>query len=543
MPVAKIASPRSGPPAPETETVPLGKSGHSGRLILALDRLPVTLGRSGGGDDWTVLPMSGGMINALSPVVRARGGVWVGWCGVPEEELGHWHDRKQKLEQELDDASSADDSPDDASDDHTRRKSLSLQPIELSANQVRAWYSGYANQVVWPVFHGLEEQSRTEPTFWPNYQEVNEKFAATLEAIHRPGDLIWIHDYQLLLVGEELKRRGVSRGVAFFQHIPFPPPELFFRLPQAERVLSALCDHDLIGFQTDRHVANFLACLRRLDPTLGGGPREPSHHVSHPVEAVIDGRPRRFEIGAFPVGVDYYELFAASREEAVELRADELRRRLGNGRKVLLGIDRLDYTKGIRHKLRAFGTLLERNPDLRGKVVLLQVINPSREVVPAYAELKREIETLVGEINGAHAAPGWIPIQYHYHPLDRTELLAHYRAADTALVTPLEDGMNLVAKEYCAASSDDGTLVLSRFAGAASQLADGALLVNPWDEEGLADAMHRALELDGDERRERMERLRAAVRNEDIYHWAGGFLKAAQATMPLGGRGEQPHLA
>ena len=405
---------------------------------------------------------------------------------------------------------------------------------------MRSWYLGYANQVVWPVFHGLEEQSRTEPTFWPAYQEVNRKFAAALEAIHRPGDLIWIHDYQLLLVGEELEKRGITSGVAFFQHIPFPPPELFFRLPQAERVLSALCDHDLIGFQTDRHVANFLACLRRLDPELGGGPREPSHHVSHPVEAVIDGRPRRFEIGAFPVGVDYYDLFSAAREAAVEQRAGELRRRLGTGRKVLLGVDRLDYTKGIRHKLRAFGTLLERHPEWRQKVVLLQVINPSREVVPVYAELKREIETLVGEINGAHAAPGWIPIQYHYHPLDRTELLAHYRAADTALVTPLEDGMNLVAKEYCAAGADDGALVLSRFAGAATQLADGALLVNPWDEEGLAAAIQRSLELDADERHERMERLRAAVRNEDIYHWAGSFLKAAQATMPLGGRASAP---
>ena len=537
MPVAKIATPLSDGPVPEADVVPLGESARSGRLILALDRLPVTLGRSGGGDDWTVLPMSGGMINALSPVLRARGGVWVGWCGVPEEELGHWHDRETKLQQELDRGAER------HGEDAARRRSISLQPIELSAQEVRAWYSGYANQVVWPVFHGLEEQSRTEPTFWPTYQEVNQKFAAVLDEIHRPGDLIWIHDYQLLLVGQELKKRGVDRGTAFFQHIPFPPPELFFRLPQAERVLSALCDHDLIGFQTDRHVANFLACLRRLDPALGGGPKEPNHHVSHPVEAMIDERPRRFEIGAFPVGVDYYDLFGAAREAAVEQRAGELRRRLGTGRKVLLGVDRLDYTKGIRHKLRAFGTLLDRHPEWRQKVVLLQVINPSREVVPAYAELKREIETLVGEINGAHAAPGWIPIQYHYHPLDRTELLAHYRAADTALITPLEDGMNLVAKEYCAAGADDGALVLSRFAGAATQLSDGALLVNPWDEEGLAEAIQRSLDLGVDERHDRMERLRAAVRNEDIYHWAGSFLKAAQATMPLGGRGERPHLA
>jgi len=520
MPAAKPLPRPSDAPAPQAVPAPLRRAHRSGRLILALDRLPVTLGRSGGGDDWTVLPMSGGMINAVSPVLRARGGVWLGWCGVPEEELGHHCAR-------------------DLSDAET--KSFALQPIGLSAKEVRAWYLGYANQVVWPVFHGLEEQSRTEPTFWPMYQQVNAKFAAALDAIHQPGDTIWIHDYQLLLVGEELRRRGISRGVAFFQHIPFPPPELFFRLPQAERVLSALCDHDLIGFQTDRHVANFLACLRRLDPALGGASREPVHHVSHAVEAVVDGRPRRFEIGAFPVGIDYYELFAAARDEAVEQRATELRRRLGSGRKILVGVDRLDYTKGIRHKLRAFGTLLEHHPEWREKVVLLQVVNPSREMVPAYAELKREIETLVGEINGAHAGPGWIPIQYHYHPLDRTELLAHYRAADAALVTPLEDGMNLVAKEYCAAGTAEGALVLSRFAGAATQLSDGALLVNPWDEEGLAEAIHRALGLDDAERRERMERLRSAVRNEDIYFWAGSFLKAAQATVGRGGdRAEQP---
>ncbi len=522
MPVAKIDRSHPGTSLPEPATAPLGETLDSGRLILALDRLPVTLGRSGGGDDWTVLPMSGGMINALTPVLRARGGVWLGWCGVPQEELaahcGH-------------DLSHADD------------QGFAIEPVELCAKEVGSWYTGYANQVIWPVFHGLEEQSRTEPTFWPMYQQVNGKFADSLAAIHRPGDLIWIHDYQLLLVGEELRKRGISQGVAFFLHIPFPPPELFFRLPQAERVLSALCDHNLIGFQTERHVANFLACLRRLDPALGGGPHGPSHRLSHPVEAVVDGRPRRFEIGAFPVGVDYYDLFAAAREPAVEQRASELRRRLGTGRKVLLGIDRLDYTKGIRHKLRAFGTLLERHPEWRGKVVLLQVINPSREVVPSYAELKGEIETLVGEINGAYASPGWIPIQYHYHPLDRTELLAHYRAADTALVTPLEDGMNLVAKEYCAAGADDGALVLSRFAGVATQLPDGALLTNPWDEEGLAETIHRALELDADERHERMERLRAAVRNEDIYHWAGSFLKAALATVPREGQGERPHQA
>jgi trehalose 6-phosphate synthase len=486
-------------------------------LILALDRLPVTLGRNndgsrgrGGGDDWTVLPMSGGMVNALTPVLRARGGVWVGWCGVPLEEL------------------------DSDSGEGLRRAGASepyaLRPIDLTAKEVRSWYIGYANQVLWPVFHGLEEQSRTEPSFWPLYQEVNQKFARELAALHRPGDVFWIHDYQLLLVGEELRKLGIDRGISLFLHIPFPPPELFFRLPQAERILSALCDHDLIGFQAERHVANFLACLRRLDPKLRHGPPAPTYQTSHPVEAEIDGRPRRFDLGAFPIGVDYYELSAAAEEKTVERRVAELRRKLGDKR-LLLGIDRLDYTKGIRHKLRAFGTLLERHPEWRGKVVLFQAINPCRESVPAYATLKAEIETLVGEINGVHASPGWAPIHYHYRPMDKTELLAHYRAADAAVVTPLEDGMNLVAKEYCATGSDEGVLILSRFAGAAAQLADGALLVNPWDEEALAETLQRALTLDAEERRSRMDRLRAAVRNEDIYHWAGSFLKAAQATV------------
>jgi len=513
---------RHSAPDPTSDLDPLDPVGRpatpeetprAGRLVLALDRLPVTLGRNGGGDDWTVLPMSGGMINALTPVLRARGGLWVGWSGVPQEELGHGC-RKDLTE--------------------ANRECFDLRPIELSASEVRSWYTGYANQVLWPVFHGLEEQSRTEPTFWPKYQEVNRAFAHELATLHRPGDILWIHDYQLLLVGEELRRQGIDRGVTFFLHVPFPPPELFFRLPQAERLLSALCDHDLIGLQTERHVANFLACLRRLDPKLGHHGGEPvPHHVSHPVDTEIGGRRRRFQIGAFPIGVDYYELREASRAEAIDLRAAELERRLG-GARILLGVDRLDYTKGIRHKLRAFGTLLERHPEWQGKVVLLQVINPSRETVPAYAALKREIETIVGEINGTHARPGWIPIQYRYRPLDRTDLLAHYRAADVAVVTPLEDGMNLVAKEYCATGDDAGALVLSRFAGAATQLADGALLVNPWDEEGLAEAMHRALTLDSDERSYRMEHLRSAVRNEDIYHWAGTFLKAAQGTLAPG---------
>jgi len=476
---------------------------RSARLLVASHELPVSLERHDAGAPWGARATGGGLVRGLRPVLRSRGGVWVGWTGVCPEQ-----------------ASPPAEIP-------GGEAGYSLRGVALTAAEIRDYDVGFSNQVLWPVFHGLPDHSLIEPDYWPAYQRVNRKFAEELAAVHRDGDLVWVHDHHLLLVGRELASLGVSRGVSFFLHTPFPPPELFFRIPWAEAILDSLADYDLVGFQTHRHVANFLACLRRLDPSPEIGSGHPTT-----IHARLGERPRTFRVGAFPIGVDFYALSAAAGGEEVTEAVAALRSRLG-GRKLLLGVDRLDYTKGVRHKLKAFAALLERHPEWERKVQLLQVVVPSREGIPAYDQLKLDIEGLVGEINGRFSRPGWIPIQYRYRSLDPTELLVHYRLADAAVVSPLEDGMNVVAKEYCAANVDgEGVLVLSRFAGAAAQLGDGAVLVNPWDEVGFAETLQRALTLDEEERRQRMDRLRATVRNEDIYHWAGSFLKAAMATLP-----------
>lgn len=487
-----------------SETRPVtDPSARPPRLLVASHELPVALERPGKSGPWDIRATGGGLVSGVRPVLRSRGGVWVGWPGVCRE-----------------DGPPAVETPGDGG-------SYSLRSVSLSAADIREYDVGFSNQVLWPLFHGLPDQSLIEPEYWPAYVEANRKYATELAAAHRDGDMVWVHDYHLLLVGRELDKLGITRGASFFLHTPFPPPELFFRIPWAEEILDALADYDLVGFQTHRHVANFLACLRRLDPN-------PELGTGHPVTvaARLGGRRRTFRVGAFPIGVDFYQLATAAAEETVSARAEAIRARSG-GRRLLLGVDRLDYTKGVRHKLKAFAALLERHPEWERKVQLLQVVVPSREGIPAYDELKVEIERLVGEINGRFSRPGWIPVQYRYRSLDLEELLTHYRIADAAVVTPLEDGMNLVAKEFCAANVDGaGVLVLSRFAGAAAQLGDGAVLVNPWDEVGFAETLHRALHLDAEERRQRMDRLRATVRNEDIYHWAGSFLKAAHAALP-----------
>ena len=492
-------------PLPELTHARPGRSEPHGRILVASHDLPISLARTGPGAPWTVRPTDGGLVRAVEPVLEARGGVWLGWPGVTREEGAPEGDL------ELPDAGLP----------------YRLRAIGLDTEELRGYDAGFAAQVLWPIFHGLPDHTLIDPEAREAYVRVNRRFASEIASIHREGDQVWVHDHHLLEVGRELREHGITKGLSFFLHTPFPPPELFFRIPWAERILDALLDYDLLGFQTARHVANFLACLRRLDP-------DPELGAGHPVTigTTIGGRRRRFRVGAFPTGVDFYTIAREAASPEVEQALAEQLERV-NGHRILLGVDRLDYTKGVRHKLKAFGALLERHPEWRRKVTLLQVVVPSRESIPAYDALKVEIERLVGEINGRFGVPGWVPVQYRYRCLSRTELISHYRLADTAVVTPLEDGMNLVAKEFCAADLEESrALVLSRFAGAAAQLEDGAVLVNPWDEIGFAESLHRTLCLGDEERRQRMERLRATVRNEDAYHWAASYLSAALASVP-----------
>lgn len=470
------------------------------RLVVVSNRLPVVLSREAG--DWQVEPGGGGLVAAMTPVLRQRGGTWIGWPGMVEEELGSHESELQGL---LDSA--------------MRGSGYAVKPVMLTAEERDYFYYGFSNEVVWPLFHDFPAHCNFDPDYWQTYQHVNHKYAVVISRNVGPDDFLWVHDYHLMGVARELREMGATPRVGFFLHTPFPPPDIYFKLPWRSQILRGLLEYDLIGLQTPRDVRNFLQCARALADGIEVTGEPPIRTVRY--------QGREVRIGAFPISIDFdkYAREAASREveeKAAYLREDLLEREL------ILGVDRLDYTKGIPHRLAAFSNALERYPDLHNRVTLVQVVVPSREDIPEYHELKTEIERLVGEINGQFTRPGWVPIHYMYRSLEFTELLAYYRAADVALITPLKDGMNLVAKEFCAASiEEEGVLVLSEFAGAAAQLKHGALLVNPYDVEGVADTIYRIFKMLKEERRTRMRALRETIREYDIFRWVDSFLRAA----------------
>ena len=473
--------------------------GKRHRLIVVSNRLPYVFHRDNGG--WRIEPGSGGLVSALLPVLRNRGGTWIGWTGAP--------DRCDALEAILAETSA--------------EAGYTLQPVHLDAQQVHDFYHGFSNEIVWPLFHDLQSLCNFEPRYWRAYCDVNRAFARVIMDNCAEQDFVWVHDYHLMNVAADLRKMGFTARIGFFLHIPFPPLDLFVKLPWCGRLIRALLEYDLVGFQTARDRRNFVQCVKALasDAQIYG--------KGQVVTAVIGAREVR--IGSFPIGIDYNAFLRHSATPQVAAKSQELHALLPK-RRLVLGIDRLDYTKGIPHRLNAFHDLLSRHPNLREKISLIQVVVPSRVDISDYNELKTTIEQMVGRINGEFVRPGgWVPIWYVYGSLTRTDLLAYYRAADIALVTPLKDGMNLVAKEYCASSiEEDCVLILSEFAGAAEQLGRGALLVNPYDIEGVADALLHAYEMDAAERRGRMRSMRRSIRKYDVFWWVDSFLDAAFAT-------------
>jgi alpha,alpha-trehalose-phosphate synthase [UDP-forming] len=467
------------------------------RLIVVSNRLPFAFQR---GDDgrWHAAQTGGGLVTALLPVLRHRGGVWIGWTGTSGED--------PELAASLEAVG--------------RGAGYTLKSVPLTAEEVHDFYYGFSNEIVWPLFHDFPSLCNFEPAYWRAYAEVNRRFAEAVQTVAVPSDFIWVHDYHLMNVAAELRRLNVSSRIGFFLHIPFPPLDLFLKLPWRMELLKALLQFDLIGFQTVRDRRNFVDCLRALvkDTDIEGRGQV----------LLASALGRMVRIGSFPISIDYNAFMRQAATVEVADRARELHRLLPN-RKLILGVDRLDYTKGIPLRLRAFHTLLARNPELLERVSFIQVVVPSREDIPEYRDLKTEIERLVGNINGAFVRPGgWVPVWYVYRSLARVDLLAYYRAADIALITPFKDGMNLVAKEYCACSiEEDCALILSEFAGAAAQLAKGALLVNPYDVEGVAEAIRRAYHMDKRERQARMRQMRRSIREYDVFWWVDSFLRAA----------------
>jgi trehalose 6-phosphate synthase len=468
-------------------------------LVVVSNRLPFAVSRDEHGQ-WAVEPGSGGLVTALRPVLRNRGGRWIGWSGATREDL-----------------------PDSAAlfEDSQRRFGYELVPVPLSASERDGFYAGFSNEIVWPLFHDLVPLANFVPAYWAAYEAVNEKFAEAIARCAGPDDFVWVHDYHLMRVATALAARGAACRAAFFLHIPFPPLDVFLKLPWRFEVLRSLLDYDLIGFQTVRDRRNFVQCVRLL--------LSEAHVTGRGAVWSMTAGGRELRIGSFPISIDVADF--ERRAQATEVAAKTADIRASEpGRKVVLGVDRLDYTKGLPQKLEAFRTLLRRRPEMQGRVTLFQVVIPSREDIPRYQEHKTTVDRLVGEINGEFTRGSWAPIHYVHRSLDGPRLPAYYRAADVALVTPLKDGMNLVSKEYCATRTDgDGVLVLSEFAGAAAELQRGALLVNPYDVEGVADALYAALTMPEAERRARMRKLRRAVREHDIYHWLDTFLRAAAA--------------
>ncbi len=469
------------------------------RLTVVSNRLAIVLDREADGQ-WAITPASGGLVTALGPVLRDRGGQWIGWLGSTVGDMD-----AMTLERLLERGS--------------QQTGYTLKPVTLTEEEIRNYYFGFSNEILWPLFHDLPSRCNFNPAYWKVYEAVNTKFArAVADHTDEKDDYVWIHDYQLILVAARLKAMGVRRATGFFLHIPFPPLDGFVRLPWRFQILEALLQYDLIGFQTVRDRRNFMDCVRMLMPA--------SRVIGHGLVVRCLTAGREILVGTFPISIDFKQFADRAASSEVREQAWIIHANLPE-RQLILGIDRLDYTKGIPLRLQAFANALERYPELRKQLTLIQVVVPSREDVPEYESLKREIQRLVGEINGRFTEVGWTPIHYIYRSLSLVELLAYYRTCEIALVTPLKDGMNLVAKEFCACSvENNGVLILSEFAGAAAQLHTGALLVNPFDIEGVADAIHQAWAMDVPSRNIRMEKMRRSIQRYNIFHWVNAFLCA-----------------
>jgi trehalose 6-phosphate synthase len=459
-----------------------------GEFVVVANRLPVDrVTDSGGGTAWRRSP--GGLVTAIAPVLQRREGVWLGWHGAPDEQLEPFTD-----------------------------DGMSLVPVPLSARDVELYYEGFSNATLWPLYHDVVARPVYERSYWEAYVKVNERFAAAAAAASAPGAVVWVQDYQLQLVPVMLRRLRPDLRIGFFLHIPFPPYELFQQLPWRRQILDGLLGADLVGFQHPGAAGNFVRLCRRLCDLRAQSGR---------VQA-SDGRIVRAR--AFPISVDVEQLAALVARPETRRRAREIRADLGDPGRLLLGVDRLDYTKGIWQRLQAFGELFEDQEIKPNEAVFVQIATPSRERVEQYRLLRDEIEQQVGRLNGMYAELGAPVVHYLHTSYSREELAALYLAADVMVVTPLRDGMNLVAKEYVACREDHtGALVLSEFAGAADELRR-AFLVNPYDIDGLKSALLAAMRCPPGDQHRRMRALRRRVLEHDVDMWAKEFLAALETT-------------
>ena len=459
------------------------------RFLVVSNRLPYQLDVQGERVDFK--RGVGGMVTALDPILHATGGTWIGWSGNYEP---------------LPETVRIDERGDDG-------KRYHLRPVQLNREEIERYYLGYSNKALWPLFHYFQEHCEFDHEQWAMYEQVNRRFAEVIVQEYREGDLIWIHDYHLMLLPRMIRELLPQARIAFFLHIPFPSHEVYQVEPHAEQLLDGVLGSDMVGFHLDSYARNFIDTVSSLT----------EHRYSRRERKItVDGR--GVKLAAYPISIDFdaFVELADRPEMPGKVRAilDGYR-----AETIAIGVDRLDYSKGIPKRLRAIEIMLERHPEIQGKFTFVQVSAPSRTKVRVYREMREEVERMVGHINGRFGGKGCIPIDYRYESYSQADLVAYYRAADLALVTPLRDGMNLVAKEYVASRlDDDGALVLSRFAGAAHELAD-AVIVNPYDPETMAERIYETITMPAARKRERMRRLRDVVRRNDVYWWLERILR------------------
>jgi trehalose 6-phosphate synthase len=453
-------------------------------FVVVANRLPVDRVVEGDQSQWRTSP--GGLVTALDPVLRQREGVWIGWAGDSLESY---------------DAFEAD--------------GLTLLPIEVSPEEIEGYYDGMSNATLWPLYHDVVVKPVFRREWWDTYVAVNRRFADAAAQAAEQGATVWVQDYQLQLVPQMLREQRPDLRIGFFLHIPFPPNELFKQLPWRDDILNGLLGADLVGFQRPGGASNFARLVRLR---LG--------YKTHRDKIEVDGRD--VSARAYPISIDFQALETLAKSSEVAARAEEIRSELGHPRQIVLGVDRLDYTKGIRQRLRAFGELI-RDGDVKVEdAVFIQVATPSRERLGQYQEVRDDIERWVGRVNGDLGRIGWLPIHYLHSSYPREEMAALFRAADVMVVTPFADGMNLVAKEYVTARYDNtGALVLSEFAGASDEL-KSAFLVNPHDINGLKETLLAAMRAPRRDLSRRMRTMRRQVREHDIAWWADSFLKDLQ---------------
>jgi trehalose 6-phosphate synthase len=463
-------------------------------LVVAANRLPVDrVVDAAGASTWQRSP--GGLVTAMEPVMQGRDAAWVGWAGeagpCPEPFL---------------------------------RDGLHLHPVSLSPTEIQEYYEGFSNDTLWPIYHDVIVQASFHRNWWNTYRTVNHRFAQAIVEVAAPGATVWVHDYQLQLVPAMVRALRPDVRIGWFNHIPFPPFELFAQLPWRRALVEGLLGADFLGFQRNEDAWNFLRVCSRL---LGMATKADTVTFTPPGQDPLASRTVR--ASGVPISVDFRGLDALARTPEVVARAAQIRASLGNPKILMLGVDRLDYTKGIRHRLKAYEELLADKAIAPPSVALMMVALPSRERVAAYRQLREEVEGTVGRINGEHSAVGSAAVHYLHHAYPQTEMAAMFLAADVMLVTPLRDGMNLVAKEYVTCRHDlGGALVLSEFTGAWHELHE-AFTCNPHDIEGLKQTIMFAITTTEDDRQERMRAMRGRVAEHDVQRWARLYLDSLAA--------------